>query len=91
MHVRVEFFGMARLRAGISEYAVVLNQPSPTLGDVYQSLAQQLPGLVPHCIEHGHLQSGFLASINSGTFTSAADAVLHPDDVILILSTDAGG
>lgn len=87
MSIRVEFYGIARQRAGVE----FLEVDGATLGDVYDQLHAQLPGFSTACLADGKLRSGYLANINGRTFASARDTPLSTGDAVLFLSADAGG
>jgi molybdopterin converting factor small subunit len=87
MSIRVEFYGIARQRAGVE----FLEVEGETLGDVYDQLHKQLPEFSAACLADGKLRSGFLANINGRTFASVRATPLESGDAVLFLSADAGG
>ena len=82
----VEFLGVPRQRAGISELEVQAN----TLGQLLGTLATQIPPLCEF-IAVDRLHSSFLANLNGDQFISDPATPLVRDDRVLILSADAGG
>ena len=64
--VRVEFYGVARKRMGVSD----TESRGATLGEVLRTLHAHRPEAVAVCTAEGGLQPGFLANINGRTFTS---------------------
>ena len=84
--MHVEFFGVPRQRAGISELEVQAN----TLGQLLGTLATQIP-LLGEFIAVDRLHSSFVANLNGDQFVSDPGTQLGKDDCVLILSADAGG
>lgn len=87
MSVRVEFYGIARQRAGVE----FLDVDGKTLGEVFDRLQTQLPKFSAACLKEGELQPGFLANVNGKTFVTKRETPLKEGDAVLILSADAGG
>ncbi|MBT6156832.1 MAG: MoaD/ThiS family protein [Planctomycetaceae bacterium] len=87
MSIRVEFYGIARQRAGVE----FLELEGNTLGEVFDRLQTQLPEFSAACLKEGELLPGFLANVNGQTFSSKRDTPLNEGDDVLILSADAGG
>jgi molybdopterin converting factor small subunit len=84
--MHVEFFGVPRQRAGISELEV----RAATLGELLGTLAAQMPSL-GEFIAANRLRSAFVASLNCDQFISDPGTPLVDDDRVIILSADAGG
>jgi molybdopterin converting factor small subunit len=84
--MHVEFLGVPRQRAGISELEVQAN----TLGQLLGALATQIPPL-GEFIAVDRLHSSFIANLNGAQFISDPATPLAPEDSVLILSADAGG
>ena len=82
----VEFLGIPRERAGISE----LELEAETLGQVLWALSARCPGLSEFITDRG-LHPSIVANLNGDEFVSALDTRLAQDDHLLILSADAGG
>jgi molybdopterin converting factor small subunit len=82
----VEFLGIPRERAGISEIEV----EGATLGQVLGALSARCPGLSELITAEG-LHSSIVANLNGDEFVSALDTPLAQGDRLLILSSDAGG
>jgi molybdopterin converting factor small subunit len=87
MPVRVELFGIPRVRAGVAEVTVSGTQ----LGDVLSELAERFPALAECCINGRALRNGFTVNIGGERFVSAPDTPLHDGDCVLLMSHDAGG
>jgi molybdopterin converting factor small subunit len=84
--MHVEFLGVPRERAGVSE----LDVEALTLGQLLGTLVTQLPALGP-IIQADRLHPAFVANLNGDRFVSDPATPLSEDDCILILSADAGG
>ena len=84
--MHVEFLGVPRQRAGISQMEVQAN----TLGQLLETLATQLPPL-GEFIALDRLHTSFVANLNGDQFISDPATPLLNDDCVLILSADAGG
>jgi len=87
MSVRVEFYGIARRRAGVESMDV----DAACLSEMVDRLTACLPQLAESCFDGQRLRSGYLANINGRNFTSDPDAPLKDGDCVMILSADAGG
>jgi molybdopterin converting factor small subunit len=85
--IHIEFYGMARLRAGVAQTTAA----GPRLGDVLADLGRRFPGLAETCFEHDHFKPGFLANLGGDRFVTDPDTRLNSGDSLLILSADAGG
>ena len=84
--MHVEFFGVPRERAGISELEV----HADTLGQLLGTLAQRMPSL-SEIIEDDRLHPAFVANLNGDRFVTDPRTPLGAGDSVLILSADAGG
>jgi molybdopterin converting factor small subunit len=84
--MHVEFLGVPRQRAGISELEVQAN----TLGQLLGTLATRIPPL-GEFIAVDRLHSSFAANLNGDQFISDPATPLAHGDRVLILSADAGG
>lgn len=82
----VEFFGIARDRAGVAE----LDVNAVTLGDALDALVTRLPRL-SELMSNGRLHRAVVANLNGDRFVSDPSTPLADDDRLLILSADAGG
>jgi molybdopterin converting factor small subunit len=88
--MHVEFFGVPRERAGMSELEV----QADTLGQLLGTLAAQIPSLGKLIGASGlgmKLHPSFVANLNGNRFVSDPGTPLSKDDCVLILSADAGG
>jgi molybdopterin converting factor small subunit len=84
--MHVEFFGVPRERAGVSEMEV----QADTLGQLLGTLSEAVPSF-NHFIANRKLHPSFVANLNGDRFISDPRTPLSKDDCVLILSADAGG
>ena len=82
----VEFLGIARERAGISELKV----EAESLGQLLGTLALRYPKLQELITANG-LHPSIAANLNGDVFVSDLSTPFAEDDRLLILSADAGG
>ena len=84
--MHVEFLGIPRERAGVSELQI----EAETLGQLLGTLAQQCPAL-GELISDDRLHPSIAANLNGDAFVSDPATRLTQGDRVLILSADAGG
>jgi molybdopterin converting factor small subunit len=89
MPIRVEFYGLARQRAGVP--ALELDLKGQTLGGVLAELAAQLPVFGRECIAGGQLTDALSANLDGQRFISDPKTPVRDGQSLLILSADAGG
>jgi len=82
----VEFLGIPRQRAGISEVEI----DAETLGQLFGALAVRYPALAD-LISADRLDSSLVANLNGDAFVRDPTTRLDSDDRVLILSADVGG
>jgi molybdopterin converting factor small subunit len=82
----VEFLGIPRERAGLSELEV----QASTLGQLLTELSTRLPRFSELMID-GRLHTSIAANRNGDEFISDPDTRLDVDDRVLLLSADVGG
>jgi molybdopterin converting factor small subunit len=82
----VEFLGIPRERAGISELEV----EAETLGQLLGVLVARFPTLAD-LMPNGALHPSVAANLNGDEFVSRLDTPLAGGDRVLILSADVGG
>lgn len=87
MSVTIEFFGIARQRAGIDHVDV----DAHTIREALEQLSRQLPHWGAACLVDGQLRPELLASVNARTFVTSPDHPLQDGDHLLILAADVGG
>ena len=83
--MRVEFYGLARLRAGRKELVV----DAATVGDALAAADAECPELRALC--GGRIAATYLVSVNGEQFTTDTRVVLSDGDAVLIFGADAGG
>ena len=82
----VEFLGIPRQRAGISEVEI----EAETLGQLFGELAVRYPALAD-LISADRLDPSLAANLNGDEFVSDPTTLLDGNDRVLILSADVGG
>jgi len=82
----VEFLGIPRERAGLSDLEV----EAKTLGQLWGTLAARFPGLRELITADG-LHPSLAANLNGDEFVSDLRTPLSDGDHILVLSADVGG
>jgi molybdopterin converting factor small subunit len=84
--MHVEFFGVPRERAGVSELEV----HADTLGQLLGMLTERMPSL-SEIVQRDRLHPAFVANLNGDRFVTDPETPLRTGDFVLILSADAGG
>lgn len=84
--MHVEFFGVPRERAGVSQLEI----QADTLGQLLGTLAARLPPF-GKLMDTGQLHPSFVANLNGDQFVTDPGTPLTENDCVLILSADAGG
>jgi molybdopterin converting factor small subunit len=83
--VGVEFYGLARLRAGRKE----LDVGAATLGEALAAADAGCPKL--RALSEGRVSATYLVSVNGEQFTTDTRLALQGGDAVLIFGADAGG
>jgi molybdopterin converting factor small subunit len=91
MPIRVEFYGIARQRAGIGELALPVEGGHSLLGEVLHQLATRLPALGAELIAGGQLHDSLTANLDGIRFIRDPDSTIRDGQCLLLLSADAGG
>ncbi len=91
LEIKIEFYGIARQRAQISDTLISDVQNAIPLHQVLRHLANKFPDLNGECIADDQLQPGFVANLNGEQFVTNPDHRIRPGESILIMSADAGG
>jgi molybdopterin converting factor small subunit len=91
MPIRVEFYGLARLRSGTSELTLVLPGGNASLADALQAIARRLPALGEELLAGGRLHPTLAANLDGQRFVSDPQTPIADGQCLLILSADAGG
>jgi molybdopterin converting factor small subunit len=84
--MHVEFLGIPRVRAGLSELEI----EAETLGQALDVLAAMFPPM-RELVTDGRLHPSLAASLNADLFISDPATRLAATDRLVILSADAGG
>jgi molybdopterin converting factor small subunit len=84
--MHVEFLGIPRERAGISQLEI----DAGTLGELLDALASRFPAFGELLTSEG-LHPSLAANLNGDDFVSDPGTRLAHDDHILLLSADVGG
>ena len=82
----VEFLGIPRERAGVSELQV----HASTLGQLLTALSTRVPGFSELMVD-GRLHPSIAANLNGDQFINDPGTVLAARDRVLLLSADVGG
>ena len=85
--IRVEFFGLARTRAGVAQ----ADLEADNLHDVAAQVQSRFPELSKTCFENGRLRTGWVFNINGHSFVRDLDYSLAENDSVLLMSADVGG
>jgi len=85
--ISVEFFGVARSRAGVADVTL----DAGCLRELLVRLQEQLPSLTELCIDNGELSPDWLLNINAAAFTRDLSTSLNDGDSVLLMPADAGG
>lgn len=83
--VRVEFYGLARLRASRKEFHV----DAVTVGVALAVVDERCPEL--RVLSEGRISAVYIVSVNGEEFTTDTRRELKPGDELLIFGADAGG
>jgi molybdopterin converting factor small subunit len=84
--MHVEFLGIPRQRAGVSEVEI----EARTLGQLLGTLAIRFPDLRELITDRG-LHPSVAANLNGDEFVSDPNRLLAASDHVILLSADAGG
>ena len=82
----VEFLGIPRERAGISELEI----DADSLGELLRTLVARVPALGALVTANG-LHPSIAANLNGDEFVCDLGTKLAPEDRLLLLSADVGG
>ena len=91
MPIRVEFFGIPRQRAGVSEVTLPCEEPVVRLEEVLNALEVRFPELCRDCLQHGGLRAGYTLNVRGERFARDPEELIRDGDTLLFMSTDAGG
>jgi molybdopterin converting factor small subunit len=85
--ITVEFYGVARLRAGRAEVAVT----AATIEEALRAVERDCPGLKGLMTSDCRLSSQYLLSMDGEEFVTDLRHKVHAGSRVLLLSADAGG
>jgi molybdopterin-guanine dinucleotide biosynthesis protein A len=85
--IRVELFGIARLRAGVSETSVRGGE----LGEALADLGRVCPALEGPVTVGGRLRPSFAVNLNGDRFITDPNSRLDDGDRLIVLDLDLGG
>lgn len=92
MAIKVEFYGVARLRAGVAELSMPMEKgQGSSLKQVLNSIAESLPPFGSDCLDQGALRREFTANLDGQQFIREPNHKIPDGSTLLILSADAGG
>ncbi len=91
MKIHVEFYGIPRERTGVASTDVEILRNTLRLEDVLIELEHQFPRLAHECINNGRLSAGYIANLDGKQFINDTKMTLRENQVLLIMSSDAGG
>src|SRR5262245_4415477 len=91
MAIRVEFYGIARQRAGISELSLAMPAEQVPLSELLQQIAAAAPDLGSELLAGGKLHKSITANLDGTRFISDPATAICDGQSLLILSADAGG
>lgn len=86
--IRVEFYGIPRVRAGLAE--VQLPRVS-SLGELLGELVRRFPQLADGCVDKVGLSESCIANLDGKRFVRDPTTPLSGVTAVLILSADSGG
>jgi molybdopterin converting factor small subunit len=92
MTIRIEFFGIARQRAGLKRLELDSDKPQATLHDVLRLLGQAAPQLRDSgLLANGELHPTLSANVGGERFVRDPATIIRDGQSLLIMSADAGG
>ena len=91
MAVHVEFYGVARARAGRATLKLEQIHGPTTLAAVLQAIEQAAPSLRDTVLAQGQLLEGFVANLDGERFVSDPTTEVPEGAHLLISSADVGG
>jgi molybdopterin converting factor small subunit len=89
--MRVEFFGLARKYAGVSQFDLQMNENRTTLGDLIEQLQSGMPQLVDRCFVDREIAAGFIVNLDGKRFVRDNRTDLADSQNVFLMSIDAGG
>ena len=92
VHIKVELFGAARLKAGVKELALSLPTPA-TASQLADALARSCPALLGDIVrpDRSGLVESYTLNLNGLRFITSEPVSLRSGDKLLLFSSQAGG
>ena len=90
MSIHVEFYGVARQRAGTATVVLPV-EGSVVLGHLLAQLAAKFPHWATECLEGDRLRPSYIANVDGRRFVRDPQEALDDETSLLIMSADAGG
>jgi sulfur-carrier protein len=91
MAIRIEFYGIARQRAGVSDVNLDTTAREMRLHDVLTELTRRIPELSRELVCGGRLHESLTANLDGARFVRDPATLVRDGQCVLILSADAGG
>ena len=91
MAISVEFYGIARQRAGASRMSLEPSSDPMALSEVLDHCARIFPLLEGDLITAGRLHATLTANVDGARFVSDPATPIRDGQSLLILSAEAGG
>ncbi len=85
--VRIELYGVPRLRAGRQWVEV----EAYTVADALRETQRICPNIEPEVLNGGKLNPIYVVALNGGTLTRDVNVSLKEGDVLVLLTSQAGG
>lgn len=90
MSICVEFFGVARQRAGTATVVMPV-EGTVTVGILLSRLAAKFPQWATECLDGDRLRPGYIINVDGNRFVRDLQEPLEDETSLLIMSADAGG
>jgi molybdopterin converting factor small subunit len=90
MSICVEFFGVARQRAGTAT-VVMPFEGTATVGIFLARLAVKFPQWATECLDGDHLRPSYIINVDGNRFVRDLQEPLSDETSLLIMPADAGG
>ena len=90
MTIHIEFYGVARQRAGVASASLPLAGPV-SLKSVIAHLQSAYPDFAEECLQGHSLCDNYVVNIDGHRFVRDMGTEIRDDACLLIMSADAGG
>ncbi len=88
--IDVEFFGVARLAAGLTYIEVLIDMPT-TLGKIIHSIDSLVPGAAGGLLVDEKLAPGIIINIDGRRFETDLSTEINSAKSVILMSIDVGG